>query len=104
MGAICCQGNQIPIQSAQKPYAAFPIDLNMLYMKFDQNGPTDFREYYFEKVDKRRTIAIFKYLTRAFSSGELIIIITNIVHFRPYTIIVTVHNNQDSIKSTLLYT
>ena len=24
MGAICCHGTRVPIQSAQKPYAAFP--------------------------------------------------------------------------------
>ena len=45
---------RVPIQSAKKPYAAFPP-----YMKFDQNWSTEFRLYYFESVDGRCwTIAI----------------------------------------------
>ena len=36
---------RVPIQSAQKPYAAFNSPyLEMLYKKFDLNWPTNFRD------------------------------------------------------------
>ena len=46
MGAICCHAARVPIQSAQKPYAAFPR-LIMLNMKLDQNWPSEVRDILF---------------------------------------------------------
>ena len=35
---------RVPIQSAQKPHAAFSPFLMILYMKIDQNWPSEFTD------------------------------------------------------------
>ena len=43
-------GIRVPIQSALKPYAVM-----IVYIKFDQNWPIDFRDIHFENVTRRQT-------------------------------------------------
>ena len=64
MGAIWCPWQTVSIQSAQKPYAAFPLPY-VLYMKCDHNWPTDFIEiYFFENVNRQqRQIIIYIFIT-----------------------------------------
>ena len=42
---------RVSIQSAQKPYAAFPPDPMMLHKKFDQDRPTGFRYIQVQKCE-----------------------------------------------------
>ena len=52
MGALCCpwaMATRVLIQSAQKPYASFPLPY-VLYIKFDQTRDI----YFFEYVNRQR--------------------------------------------------
>ena len=42
---------RVLIQSATKPYAAFPPTPMMLHIKFDQDWPTGFREIQIQKCE-----------------------------------------------------
>ena len=42
---------RVLIQSAPKPYATFPTTSMMLYIKFDQDWPTGFRDIQVQKCE-----------------------------------------------------
>ena len=44
MGAICCHGNQNSYLISPKTLCSLSPNLMILYMKFDQNWPTDLRD------------------------------------------------------------
>ena len=73
MGALCCpwaMATRVPIQSAQKPYASFPL-LYVLFMKFDHNSRYITSLKMRTDNDNRPSIYSLTYLASAFDSGEL---------------------------------
>ena len=76
-GLSVAMETRILIQSALKPYAAFPPpQWPMLHIKFDQYWPTGFRDIQVWKCGRRqmddRPLVYYKHTLWAFSSGELI--------------------------------